>query len=128
MISSKSPRHDSTIDQMDWSNEKVAAVAVSTAEPRLTALFKARTEVEVKVAWESMKQTHPMAQLIHMPGVMHFLHQCTKGELWPECWGCDIFLRDLSKHSLTYFSPHRKVRPRRNLSGGRVRTLRCGVA
>ena len=85
MISSKSPHHESVIEQMEWGNEKMVVVGENA---KLTAnLNQARTEAEVVKAWAEIKRTHQMAQLIHMPGVMHFLHQCTKGELWPELWG-----------------------------------------
>ena len=38
--------------------------------------------------WSQLKSKYEMADLIHMPGVMHFLHKCTNGMcffffIWP---------------------------------------------
>jgi len=72
---------------MDWSGDG----SVNAAEDDdLTNLSNSTTNEHADKLWSKLKSKYEMGDLIHMPGVMHFLHKCTNGDLWPESILCEI--------------------------------------
>ena len=60
-------------------NSLIESMSTPEVDDDLTSLSNSTTNEQADKLWSKLKSKYEMTDLIHMPGVMHFLHKCTNG-------------------------------------------------